>query len=297
MSCRLETREEISLADGESYLQALRQRVVVFDGAMGTSLQTQGLTAEDFGGKRYEGCNDYLVLAKPEAVERVHRGFLEVGCDVVETCTFQATRLRLAEWGLAEHTRELNRAAARLARRLADEYGTAAKPRWVAGPMCPTGFLPGADDPVLSNITYDELAELFREQAAALVEGGVDFLLIETAQDILEVKAAIAGIRRYFAESGRQVPIQAQPTLDTSGRMLLGTDALAALTILQGLRVDVVGLNCSTGPEHMRQPVRLLSEYARVPIAIIPNAGLPVNVGGRAHYPPEAAPMARDLRP
>jgi 5-methyltetrahydrofolate--homocysteine methyltransferase len=284
------------LANGDPYLQALRERVVVFDGAMGTSLQMQELTAEDFGGRRTEGCNDYLVLVKPDAVEKVHRGFLEVGCDVIETCTFQATRRRLEEWGLAEHTRELNRAAAALARRLADEYSTPSKPRWAAGSMGPTGFLPGADDPVLSNITYDQLVELFREQAAALVEGGVDFLLIETVQDILEAKAAITGVRRYFADSGRPVPIQVQPTLDTSGRMLLGTDAMAALTILHGLGVDVVGLNCSTGPEHMRQPVRLLSEYARLPIAIIPNAGLPINVGGRAHYPLEPAPMARDLR-
>ena len=165
---------------------------------------------------------------------------IEVGCDVLETCTFQASRRRLEEWGLAEHTFELNRSAAALARRLADEYSTASKPRWVAGSIGPTGFLPGADDPVLSNITYDELAELFREQAAALIEGGADFLIVETAQDILELKAAIAGIRRYFAQSGRRVPIQAQPTLDTSGRMLLGTDVLAALTILQGLNVDVV---------------------------------------------------------
>ena len=148
------------MSHDDSYLQALRERVVVFDGAMGTSLQAQELTAEDFGGKRYEGCNDYLVLVKPGAVEQVHRGFLEVGCDVIETCTFQATRRRLEEWGLAKHTYELNLTAARLARRLADDYGTPAQPRWVAGSMGPTGFLPGADDPVLSNITYDELAEL-----------------------------------------------------------------------------------------------------------------------------------------
>jgi 5-methyltetrahydrofolate--homocysteine methyltransferase len=284
------------VSNGETYLQALRERVIVFDGSMGVSLQQQELTAEDYGGKRTEGCVDYLVLTKPSAVEAVHRGFLEVGCEVLETCTFQATGRRLGEWGLADLTYDVNYAAAQLARRLADEYSTPSKPRWVAGSMGPTGFLPGADDPVLSAISYEELAELFREQARALVEGGVDLLLVETAQDILEVKAAIAGIRRYFAESGRSVPIQAQPTLDTSGRMLLGTDALAALTILEGLRVDVVGLNCSTGPEHMRQPVRLMAEYARVPLAVIPNAGLPINAGGRAYYPLEPGPMARELR-
>jgi 5-methyltetrahydrofolate--homocysteine methyltransferase len=281
---------------GQAYLEALRQRVVVFDGAMGTALQAQELTADDFGGKRYEGCNDNLVLSKPDTVETVHRSYLAAGCDVIETATFQATRRRLEEWGLADVTREINYKAARLARRVADEYATPSQPRWVAGSMGPTGFLPGADDPVLSAITYDELAELFREQAAMLVEGGVDFLLVETVQDILEAKAAVAGIRRSFDETGRRVPIQVQPTLDVSGRMLLGTDVLAALTILEGLRVDVIGLNCSTGPEHMRQPIRLLAEYASVPLSVIPNAGLPINVGGRAHYPLEPAPMARELR-
>src|SRR5205085_3221492 len=144
----------------ETFREAVRDRILVFDGAMGSSLQAQKLTAEDFGGKKLEGAWDGLILSKPSAVGKVHRSFLEVGCDVVETCTFQSTRRRLEEWGLARHTCELNLAAARLARRLADEYSTASKPRWVAGSMGPTGFLPGADDPVLSNVTYDELAEL-----------------------------------------------------------------------------------------------------------------------------------------
>ncbi|MCC7105575.1 MAG: methionine synthase [Chloroflexi bacterium] len=263
---------------------------------MGTSLQVQELSAEDFGGKATEGCNDYLVLTRPSAVATVHRGFLEAGAEVLETCTFQSTRRRLAEWGLGNLTLELNRAAATLARRLADDFATPEAPRWVAGSMGPTGMLPGADDPTLSAITFDELAEQFEEQARGLVEGGVDLLLIETAQDILEVKAAIAGIRRYFKSSGRTVPIQAQITLDTTGRMLLGTDVLAALTILESLRVDVLGLNCSTGPEHMREPIRLLAERSSVPLSAVPNAGLPINVGGRAHYPLEPGPMARELR-
>src|SRR5690606_11692170 len=159
------------------------------------------------------------------------------------------------------------------------------RPRFVAGSMGTSGFLPSTSDPTLGNITYDDLAEVFREQARGLVEGGVDVLLIETSQDLLEVKAQIAGIRRYFAESGRRVPIQAQVTLDTSGRMLLGTDISAAATVLEALGVDAIGLNCSTGPEHMRQAVRWLCENSPLPISVIPNAGIPHNEGGVAVYP------------
>ncbi|HEY8490924.1 MAG TPA: methionine synthase [Dehalococcoidia bacterium] len=275
------------------YLQEVARRVVVFDGAMGTNIQRYGLTAEDFGGK--EGCNDYLVITKPQVIEEIHRGFLEAGCDVIETCSFQSTRLRLAEWGLADRTREINVAAARLARRLADEYATPERPRFVAGSMGPTGMLPSSDDPALSNITFHELAELYAEQAAALLEGGVDLLLIETSQDILEVRAAIEGVQRCFQRTGRWAPLQVQVTLDTTGRMLLGTDIGAAMTTLQALPVDVIGLNCSTGPEHMREPVRFLAEHARLPISVIPNAGIPLNEGGRAVYPLEPEPMARAL--
>ncbi len=279
------------------YLDALHRRVLVFDGAMGTSLQAIEPTIEDFGGAELEGWIDGLVLHAPAIVERVHRSFLEVGADVVETCTFQATPLRLAEWGTgnAARTHELNATAATLARRLCDAFATADKPRFVAGSMGPTGFLPSSDDPSLGNITFAELAEAFRVQARGLIEGGADLLIIETAQDILEVKAAVFGSRAAFADTGRRLPIQAQVTLDVSGRMLLGTDVDAALTILEGLRVDAVGLNCSTGPEHMRDPIRHLCSHTRLPVACIPNAGLPLNVEGRAVFPLAAVPMAEEL--
>ena len=277
------------------YRKALQERVLIFDGAMGTNLQALALTAYDFGSAQFEGCMDILVLTKPEAVEQVHRSFLEVGVDVIETNTFRSNRITLAEFGLKHRVLEINRAAAALARRLADEYSTPEQPRFVAGSMGPSGKLPSADDPELSDIGFDELADVFREQAAGLIEGGVDLLLIETSQDLLEVKAAIYGIRRAFEEIGRALPIQAQVTLDTSGRMLLGTDVAAALTALERLPIDVIGLNCSTGPEHMREPIRFLGEHAPLPVSCIPNAGLPLNVDGEAVYPMEPKPFAQDL--
>ncbi len=278
------------------YLQELERRVIIFDGAMGTNIQNYHLGPADYGGERTEGCNEYLVITRPDVIGAIHSGFMEAGCDVLETDTFTGSRLKLDEYGLGERTREINLAAAQLARRVADRYSTPDKPRFVAGSIGPTGMLPSSDDPALSNITYQQLAEIFREQATALIEGGVDLLLIETSQDILEVRAAVTGIRRAFKNLGRVLPIQAQITLDTSGRMLLGTDIAAAMTILVNLGVDVVGLNCSTGPEHMREPVRYLAEHCPLPISTIPNAGIPLNVSGKAVYPMEPGPMAEALR-
>src|ERR671921_1739157 len=249
-----------------SYLAALEDRVLVYDGAMGTNIQRYHLTAEDFGGKSLEGCNDHLVLTRPDVIQAIHESFLAVGCDVVETCTFQSTPRRLEEWGLGDKVRDLNVQAARLARAACDKYATPDRPRFVAGSIGPTGMLPSSSDPALSNITFEALAETYYWQAKYLVEGGVDVLLVETAQDILEVKAALTGFERLFAELGRRVPVQAQVTLDTSGRMLLGTDIASALTTLQSLRIDVIGLNCSTGPEHMREPepmAKMLGEFVR----------------------------------
>jgi 5-methyltetrahydrofolate--homocysteine methyltransferase len=279
------------------YLAALATRVLVYDGAMGTNIQRHDPTAEDYGGKALEGCNDNLVLTRPDIIQSIHESFLAVGCDVVETCTFQSTPHRLREWGLEDRTRELNVNAARLARAACDKYSTPERPRFVAGSIGPTGMLPSSSDPALSAITFDQLAETYYWQAKYLDEGGVDVLLIETAQDILEVKAAITGFERLFAELGRRIPVQTQITLDTSGRMLLGTDIASALATLEAMRVDVVGLNCSTGPEHMREPVRFLTEHASLPISVIPNAGLPLNTGtGEAIYPLEPLPMAGMLR-
>jgi len=277
------------------FLDALQDRVLIYDGAMGTSLQAQKLTAEHFGGERTNGCNDFLVISYPEAVEKVHRSFLEVGVDIIETDTFRANRLTLGEYGLSDRTIEINRAGASLARRLVDEYSTPDHPRFVAGSIGPSGKLPSADDPELSNVTFDELADVFREQAVGLIEGGVDLLLIETSQDILEVKAALTGIRQAFEQTGASLPVQAQVTLDTTGRMLLGADIAAVLAILEGMEVDVIGLNCSTGPEHMREPIRYLGEHAALPVSCIPNAGLPLNVDGEAVYPLEPEPFAAAL--
>ncbi len=278
------------------YLQALERRVLIYDGAMGTNIQRYNLSAEDFGGKALEGCNDNLVLTRPDVIQAIHESFLAVGCDVVETCTFQSTPRRLKEWGLGDKVRQINVGAARLARAAADKYSTPDQPRFVAASMGPTGMLPSSSDPVLSQISYAELADNFYEQAKYLVEGGVDLLLIETSQDILEVKAAVAGIERLFTEIGRRLPLQTQVTLDVSGRMLLGTDIASAMTTLEALKVDVIGLNCSTGPEHMREPVRYLSEHATLPLSVIPNAGLPLNTGvGEAVYPLEPGPMATAL--
>jgi 5-methyltetrahydrofolate--homocysteine methyltransferase len=279
-----------------AYLAALDQRVLIFDGAMGTNIQRYHLTPEDFGGKSLEGCNDNLVLTRPDVIQAIHESFLAVGCDVVETCTFQSTPRRLEEWGIGETMHELNVAAARLARAACDKYATPEQPRFVAGSIGPTGMLPSSSDPMLSNITFQELQENYYQQARALVEGGVDVLLVETSQDILEVKAAVAGFEQLFAEIGRRVPVQTQVTLGIDGRMLLGTDVASAMTTLEALRVDVIGLNCSTGPEHMREPVRYLAEHARLPLSVVPNAGLPLNTGtGDAIYPLEPAPMAQQM--
>jgi len=270
---------------GHRYLHELKQRVLIYDGAMGTSIQGLGLSAADFGGPDLEGCNDYLVITRPDAIEAIHASFLEAGADVLETDTFRSNRLTLREYGLQDRVLEINRAAAQVARRAAEMYATPDRPRFVAGSIGPSGYLPSTSDPSLGNITFAELVDVFAEQARGLIEGGVDVLLIETSQDILEVRAQMVGIRRLFRELGTSVPLQVQVTLDVNGRMLLGTDIGAATTIIEHMGADVIGLNCSTGPEHMRQAVRYLCENTPLPISVIPNAGIPQNDGGVAIYP------------
>ncbi len=236
------------------YLDAIADHVVLFDGAMGTSIQSYKLTADDYGGQQYDGCVDYLVITRPDVIEAIHTSFLQVGSEVVETNTFRGNRWTLGEYGLGDRVLEINRAAAQLARHACDrveaETGIA---RFVAGSIGPSGKLISGNDPDLSNVTFDQLADLFYEQAQGLVEGGADLLLVETSQDILEVKAAVYGINRYFEDAGVRVPLQIQITLDVSGRMLFGTDIAGALTTLESLPIDVIGMNCSTGPEYMRQ--------------------------------------------
>jgi 5-methyltetrahydrofolate--homocysteine methyltransferase len=283
---------EIKEDRAKRFLGVLAGRVILYDGAMGTRIQRYDLHEADFGGAQYMGCNDYLAVTRPDVIEEIHRSYLEAGADVIETDTFRSNRITLAEYKLADRTLEINQTAARLARRLADGYSTPEKPRFVAGSLGPTGKLPSSSDPVLSNVTYEELLDVFKQQAVGLLDGGVDVLLIETSQDILEVKAAIEGLKRAMAETGIRAVIQAQVTLDTNGKMLLGTDVGAVLAIIESLGVDVVGLNCSTGPDHMREPIRYLTSHTHLPVSAIPNAGLPLNVDGQAVYPLQPAPMA-----
>lgn len=277
------------------FLQAVASRVILYDGAMGTRIQKYDLSADDFGGATYLGCNDYLAVMRPDIIAEIHRSYLVAGADVIETDTFRSNRITLGEYKLSEKTIELNMAAVRLARSVADRFTTSEKPRFVAGSIGPTGKLPSSTDPVLSNITYNELIDVFEEQATGLLKGGADILLIETSQDILEVKAAIEGLKRAMTVTGIRAAIQAQVTLDTNGKMLLGTDVSAALTIIESLGVDIVGLNCSTGPDYMRDPVRYLTSHTRLPVSAIPNAGMPINVDGQAVYPMEPVPMAEML--
>jgi 5-methyltetrahydrofolate--homocysteine methyltransferase len=274
----------------------LGERVLVFDGAMGTQLMALELSADDFGGSRYLGCMEALVLSRPDVIRTIHESYFEAGADVVETDSFTASRLKLDEYELGEKTYEVNVRAAQLAREAAAKYATAQRPRFVAGSMGPTGMLVSSSDPALSKITYEELAAIYGEQARALIDGGVDLLLLETMQDILELKAAIAGIHREFAKGLRRVPIQAQPTLITEGRMLLGTDIRAVCAILGALDVEIVGLNCSTGPAQMRDSMRYLCEASSQLVSVIPNAGLPLmGPKGETIYPESPDELADEL--
>ena len=266
-------------ARGAAYLDAARTRVVVFDGAMGTNLQLADLSADDFGGPALEGCNEILSVSRPEVVRGVHRAFLDVGVDVVETNAFGAFRIVLAEYGLQDRVEEINLAAARVAREAVDAVSTPERPRWVAGNLGP-----GTKFPTLGQIGYAELSDAYREQAVALLTGGVDLLLVETVYDLLQAKAALNGCKAAMVEVGRRVPLQVQVTIELTGRMLPGTEVGAALTTLEALRPDVIGLNCATGPAEMGEALRHLSQHARTPISAQPNAGLPSVVDGQMHY-------------
>ncbi len=271
-------------------LSTVREQVVVYDGGMGATLEMFDLSLED--DYRLPGrCHEVLVLNRPDVIEGVHTSMLDAGAIVLETDTFQASRLKLEEWGLAEHTMEINVKAAEIARKAAGES------RFVAGSIGPTGYLPASDDPSLGQIRFPELVEVFTEQATGLVNGGADLIIIETAQDILEVKAAIFGAREAFKATGRTLPIQCSVSLlPNGGKMLLGTDISAVLTTLEALDVDIIGLNCSTGPEDMRDAIRFLGETASVPVHCIPNAGLPLQgPDGETIFPEQPEPLAAVL--
>ncbi|WP_298617568.1 methionine synthase [uncultured Thermosynechococcus sp.] len=261
------------------YLHAEPRRVIVFDGAMGTNLQAQNLTAADFGGKEYEGCNEYLVISKPEAVAKVHRDFLAAGADVIETNTFGSSSIVLSEYNLGDRAYEISKKAAELAKSVAAEFSTPDKPRFVAGSMGP-----GTKLPTLGHIDYDTLYSAFREQAAGLFDGGVDLFIIETCQDVLQIKAALNGVMAVFRERGERRPLMVSVTMEQQGTMLVGSEIGAALTILEPYPIDILGLNCATGPDLMTEHIRYLSQHSPFVISCIPNAGLPENIGGHAHY-------------
>ena len=260
-------------------LQSPDRPVIIFDGAMGTNLQSQNLTAEDFGGAEYEGCNEYLVITKPEAVAKVHRDFLAAGADVIESDSFGSSPLVLAEYDLADRAYEISRKAAELARSCADEFTTPEKPRFVAGSIGP-----GTKLPTLGHITYDELKASFTVQAEGLYDGGADLFIVETCQDVLQIKAALSAFEAVFAKKGSRLPLMVSVTMEIQGTMLVGTDISGVLAILEPFPIDILGLNCATGPDLMTSHIKYLSDNSPFPISCIPNAGLPENVGGQAVY-------------
>ncbi|MGI9105341.1 MAG: methionine synthase [Pyrinomonadaceae bacterium] len=263
----------------KDFLQTLPERIVVFDGAMGTNLQTQNLTVDDYGGAQFEGCPEYLLISRPAAVERVHAAFFDVGCDVVETNSFGSIPYVLDEYGIGHMAYDLNVRAAQLAKRVAADYATKDKPRWVAGSMGP-----GTKSPTLGHIAFRDIKAAYSEQARGLIDGGVDLLIVETCQDLLQTKAALSAIFEYFAQAKRRVPVITQVTIELFGTMLPGTEISAALTALEPYPIDVIGMNCGTGPKNMTESLRYLCENAQLPVSVLPNAGLPSVKDGAMHY-------------
>ena len=259
--------------------QCLREKIIVFDGATGTNLQLMNLIADDFGGEVLAGCNEHLVFTRPDAIERLHASFFEVGCDVVETDSFGSAPIVLGEYDLAEQAYEHNRRAAEIARKVAQQFSTKTHPRFVAGSMGPTTKLPS-----LGHISYENMKAAYAVQAAGLIEGGVDLLAVETCQDLLQTKAALAAVFEYFAQKKLRVPVIASVTVETMGTMLLGSDIAAALTALEPFDLAAIGMNCATGPKEMSENIRYLAANSPFPVFCMPNAGLPENVGGHAHY-------------
>ncbi len=264
----------------ESFIEAAKKRVLLFDGAMGTEIQRLNPKTEDFPDGK-DGFNDGLNLSRPEWIKQIHRAYLKAGADCIETNTFGSNRFKLAEYGYGDKTIEFNKKAAELASEVCNEFKD--KPRYIIGSMGPSGYLPSSNDPALGETPLDEIQQAFMLQAQGLILGGVDALLIETSQDILEVKLAIEACHMAMKKVAKKVPIIANVTLDQYGKMLLGTNIQAAYTTVSNMNIDAFGLNCSTGPHEMVPSVRWLSEQD-LPILVMPNAGMPQNEDGHAVY-------------
>jgi 5-methyltetrahydrofolate--homocysteine methyltransferase len=265
----------------ESFFEAAKKRILLFDGAMGTEIQRLDPRPEDFPDRK-DGFNDGLTLSRSDWIKKIHRDYLKAGADCIETNTFGSNKFKLDEYGYGDNTVEFNKRAAELAREVCNEFKES-RPRYVIGSMGPSGYLPSSNDPALGEKSLDNIQEAFMLQAQGLILGGVDGLLIETSQDILEVKLAIEACHMAMHEVGKGVPIIANVTLDQYGKMLLGTSVQAAYTTVSNMKIDAFGLNCSTGPHEMESSVRWLSEQD-LPILVMPNAGMPQNDGGRAIY-------------
>lgn len=273
-------------------LEEIEERIVLFDGAMGTEIQKLKPKPEDFPNNK-DGFNDGLVLSRPEWIENIHRRYLEAGSDCIETNTFGSNQIKLQEYGFGEETVSINKSAAKLANRVVEKFANGKK--YVVGSMGPTGYLPSSNDPDLGNISVNKITDAFDLQAQGLILGGVDVLLIETSQDILEVKLAITGSFNAMEKTGKKVPIISNVTLDKYGKMLLGTNVQSAYTTVSDMGISVFGLNCSTGPAEMESSIRWLDEQNELPILVMPNAGMPINEGGNAIYKMTSKDMSHQL--
>jgi 5-methyltetrahydrofolate--homocysteine methyltransferase len=269
------------LVNKELFLDALKNRVLLFDGAMGTEIQNYNPQSEDFPNNQ-DGFNDGLILTHPEWIKQIHRNYLDAGSDCIETNSFGSNKIKLDEYGFGDQTIDFNKKIAQLATEISNEYSD--KPRYVIGSMGPSGFLPSSNDPDLGKKPLDEIREAFELQAEGLILGGVDALLIETSQDILEVKLVIEACHNAMNKTCKKIPIIANTTLDQYGKMLLGTNIQSAYTTVSDMGIDVFGLNCSTGPIEMNPSVRWLDEQNEHNLLVIPNAGMPENDGGQAVY-------------
>ena len=280
------------MTEKEPFLDALKNRILLFDGAMGTEIQKNDPKPEDFPNNQ-DGFNDGLVLTHPEWIKQIHRNYLDAGADCIETNSFGSNKIKLDEYGFGDQTIDFNKKIATMASDVCQEYSD--KPRYVIGSMGPTGYLPSSNDPDLGQIPLDEILQAFELQAEGLILGGVDALLIETSQDILEVKLVIEACHNAIKKTGKKIPIISNTTLDQYGKMLLGTNIQSAYTTVSDMGIDVFGLNCSTGPIEMNPSVQWLDEQNEHNILVVPNAGMPENVGGQAVYKMTPEKMADAL--